>query len=78
MLLLTQMSLEDGNEAIVISAKADAKTGPGPEYSTIFEIHEGANVRIQREKLDWVEIKLPNKVIGWVRPQDVAVIFPAR
>lgn len=77
-LLLTQMSLEDGNEAIVISAKADAKTGPGPEYSTIFEIHEGANVRIQREKLDWVEIKLPNKVIGWVRPQDVAVIFPAR
>lgn len=77
-LLLTQISLEDGNEAIVISAKADAKTGPGPEYSTIFEIHEGANVRIQREKLDWVEIKLPNKVIGWVRPQDVAVIAPSR
>jgi tetratricopeptide (TPR) repeat protein len=61
-------------EAILLTPKTEARTGPGEGYSTVFEIHEGAKVRIQREKLDWVEIKLPNKVIGWVMKKDVASI----
>ena len=61
-------------EAILLAQKTEARTGPGEGYSTVFEIHEGAKVRIQREKLDWVEIKLPNKVIGWVMQKDLARI----
>lgn len=65
-LLLFHISYDEIDEAIVLAEKIEAKTGPGESYSTLFEIHEGAKVRIQREKLDWVEIKLPNKVIGWI------------
>jgi hypothetical protein len=61
-------------EAILLAPQSEARTGPGEGYSTVFEIHEGAKVRIQREKLDWVEIKLPNKVIGWVMQKDLARI----
>jgi tetratricopeptide (TPR) repeat protein len=61
-------------EAILLTPKTEARTGPGEGYSTVFEIHEGAKVRIQREKLDWVEIKLPNKVIGWVMKKDIKSI----
>lgn len=63
-------------EAILLAPQVEAKTGPGEGYSAVFEIHEGAKVRIQRERLDWVEIQLPNKVIGWVLRKDLERIHP--
>lgn len=63
-------------DAIVLVPQVEAKTGPGESYSTVFEIHEGAKVRIQREKLEWVEIQLPNKVIGWMMLKDLERIRP--
>lgn len=74
-LLFSQISHRTSvDEAILLAPKSEARTGPGEGYSTVFEIHEGAKVRIQREKPDWVEIKLPNKVIGWVMKKDLARI----
>ncbi len=74
-LLFSQISYKTSvDEAILLAPKSEARTGPGEGYSTVFEIHEGAKVRIQREKLDWVEIKLPNKVIGWVMKEDLEKI----
>ena len=70
-LLALQSSAHERNEAILMVEQAAAKTGPGEAYSDIFKIHEGAKVRIQREKLDWVEVKLPNKVIGWIPKSDL-------
>ncbi len=70
-LLFIQISHASVAEAIIMATAIEAKTGPGEAYSTVFEIHEGAKVRIQREKLDWVEIKLPNQVIGWVLKRDL-------
>ncbi|MCP4404880.1 MAG: tetratricopeptide repeat protein [bacterium] len=66
LLLYLQSSYIQHDEAILLVQQVSAKTGPGEGYSDVFEIHEGAKVRIQREKLDWVEVKLPNKVIGWI------------
>ncbi|GAK60137.1 hypothetical protein U27_00028 [Candidatus Vecturithrix granuli] len=63
-------------EAILLAPQVEAKTGPGEGYSAVFAIHEGARVRIQRERLDWVEIQLPNKVIGWVMRKDLERIHP--
>ena len=74
-LLLLQSSSGSDQAAIVLAQKVEAKTGPGEEYSTVFEIHEGASVRIQREKAEWLEIKLPNNVIGWVRNTTIERIF---
>ena len=74
-LLLLQSSSGSDQIAIVLAQKVEAKTGPGAEYSTVFEIHEGAQVRIQREKAEWIEIKLPNNVIGWVQNATIARIF---
>ncbi len=65
-LLFLHTSYDDADDAILLVPQVEAKTGPGESYSAVFEIHEGAKVRIQREKLQWVEIKLPNKVIGWI------------
>ncbi len=72
LLLVFQISQQTTvQEAILLTPKTEARTGPGEGYSTVFEIHEGAKVHIQREKLDWVEIKLPNKVIGKIKKKDL-------
>ncbi|PID55988.1 hypothetical protein CSB45_13625 [candidate division KSB3 bacterium] len=65
-LLTLQSSALEREEAILLVEHAAAKTGPGDAYSDVFEIHEGAKVRIQRVKSGWVEVKLPNNVIGWL------------
>jgi uncharacterized protein YgiM (DUF1202 family) len=70
------MSATSADDAILLIPETEAKNGPGAGYSTVFEIHEGAKVRIQREKLEWVEIKLPNNVIGWVKTQNLERIEP--
>ncbi len=65
-LLALQLAHTTNEEAIILSPEVEAKNGPGEAYSTVFEVHEGAKVRIQREKQEWVEIRLPNNMIGWV------------
>ncbi len=74
-LLLSQIFHRSADEAILLASKSEAKTGPGEAYTTVFEIHEGAKVRIQREKLDWAEIQLPNRVIGWLMKKDLERIY---
>ncbi len=64
------------DDAILLAPQTIARTGPGESYSTVFELHEGAKVRIQRAKRDWVEIKLPNNVIGWVSQHNLERIEP--
>ena len=70
-LLAIQSSYHERDDAILLAEQVAAKTGPGEAYSEVFEIHEGAKVHIQREKLDWVEVKLPNKVIGWIPQKEL-------
>lgn len=74
-LLVLHLMALNTDDAIVLSPRVEARTGPGESYSTVFEIHEGANVRIQREKGAWSEIQLPNKVIGWVQHTDIERIM---
>lgn len=74
-LVLQVLSLNAVDEAIVLAPSVEARTGPGESYSTVFEIHEGATVRIQRQKQEWFEIKLPNKVIGWVMEKNIERII---
>jgi tetratricopeptide (TPR) repeat protein len=75
MLVLQLLSLNAVDEAIVLAPSVEARTGPGDSYSAVFEIHEGAKIRIQRQKQEWFEIKLPNKVIGWVMEKDIERII---
>jgi tetratricopeptide (TPR) repeat protein len=70
-LVLQLLSLNAVDEAIVLAPSVEARTGPGESYSAVFEIHEGAKVRIQRQKQEWFEIKLSNNVIGWIMGKDI-------
>jgi tetratricopeptide (TPR) repeat protein len=60
--------------AIVLAPVADARSGPGRDYTKIFTVHEGTKIRIRQERESWYLISLPNGLAGWI-PGDTAEII---
>lgn len=54
-------------EAIVFVPRITAKSGPGESSPDLFVIHEGTRVRITDDLGEWVEVRLDNGNIGWLR-----------
>lgn len=57
--------------AIVLPDEVAVKEGADPNYRTSFQIHAGLKVRLLDRDHEWVRIRLPNGLEGWVR--DTAV-----
>jgi tetratricopeptide (TPR) repeat protein len=57
--------------AIVLPDEVPVKEGADPNYRTSFQIHAGLKVRLLERDHEWVRIRLPNGLEGWVR--DTAV-----
>ena len=53
-------------EAIVMTEKADAFSGPGEDNTHIFTIHEGTKIVIERSQDDWNLIRLSSGAGGWI------------
>lgn len=61
-------------EAIIMAQRATAKSSPGDANPDLFVIHEGSKASITGELGDWVEIRLANGNIGWVKKTMLEVI----
>ncbi|MDP8218053.1 MAG: BatD family protein [Candidatus Theseobacter exili] len=61
-------------EAVVIINESTARSGPGDQYKTTFELHEGTCVKIIKRKLTWYLVKLPNKMEGWMPANQIEEI----
>ncbi len=54
-------------EAVIFVPRITAKSGPGESSPDLFVIHEGTRVRITDDLGEWVEVRLDNGNIGWLR-----------
>lgn len=61
-------------DAIVFSSRVAVKSGPGELSPDLFVIHEGTKVRITEELGDWLEIKLENGHVGWLKQSHVRAV----
>lgn len=52
--------------AIVLSAEAIGRSGPGGDFLQVFELHEGTKVFVERSEGSWFLVRLANGVGGWV------------
>ena len=52
--------------AIILEAEAIGRSGPGNDFLQVFVLHEGTKVFVEREEGQWVLVKLPSGVGGWV------------
>ncbi|NLF43990.1 MAG: tetratricopeptide repeat protein [Bacteroidales bacterium] len=60
-------NLTNKNEAIIMSQRLTAKSAPNAGSTDLFVIHEGAKVHITDRMTEWVEIKLDNGSVGWIK-----------
>ncbi|MFH1007230.1 MAG: tetratricopeptide repeat protein [Candidatus Latescibacterota bacterium] len=61
-------------EAIVISDEVTARSGPGPEHTKIFVLHEGTKVRLERRDGDWALVRLESGIRGWLEQKGMEEI----
>jgi Flp pilus assembly protein TadD len=59
-------------EAVVLAREAEVRNGPGATFATAFVLHEGAEVVIEGERGEWIEISLPGDLRGWIEARQVA------
>ena len=59
---------------IVVAADEMAKSGPGPEFAEVFELHSGTKVRIRAEHQKWYQVSLESGLSGWLPSEAVEII----
>jgi tetratricopeptide (TPR) repeat protein len=57
-------------EAVLIAPEAQARSGPDEGQTTVFAVHEGTKVRVERRQGEWLLVRLPNGLAGWL-PSEV-------
>lgn len=60
--------------AIVLAGQTTARSGPAGDKTALFELHEGTKVKIDRAEGDWVLVRLPNGLGGWLPASAVEAI----
>jgi hypothetical protein len=66
-LTLREFELGRAHEAVVLQTQVDVMSAPlDDETLTIFTVHEGTKVRIDRLSEDWAEVALEDGRVGWV------------
>lgn len=60
--------------AVVISPEAALREAPSPELAPSLELPEGAPLRALSAEGDWLRVRLPGGLEGWVRREDVEMV----
>ncbi|MFA7389697.1 MAG: tetratricopeptide repeat protein [Proteiniphilum sp.] len=62
------------DEAIVMVGAATVNASPDRNSNPLFELHEGAKVKIRNSDGNWYEVEIANGSVGWTEKDNVAVI----
>ncbi len=66
-LAVRELELGQTQEAVVLQPQVDVLSAPlDDETLTIFTVHEGTKVRIDRLSEEWAEVVLEDGRVGWV------------
>jgi len=60
--------------AVIMNPKVDILSAPNAGSTELFVLHEGTRVRVVQDSGPWLNISLPNGLVGWVKKEDVEVI----
>lgn len=61
-------------EGVLLPEEVEVRAGPGETYTVSFRLHEGAEVDLLRQSAGWREIKVSDRLQGWVPQKDVGAI----
>lgn len=56
---------------VVVQKEVDVRGGPGETFETVFQVHEGTELKGGEKRGVWLEVKLSSGEEGWVRQDAV-------
>jgi hypothetical protein len=66
-LFVRELGVGQPERAVILAAEVPVQAAPADtDDLTLFEIHEGTRVRIDRRAGEWAEIVLEDGKVGWV------------
>lgn len=60
--------------AIILTPSVSVRYGPTETDAAAFELHEGTEVKVVREKDGWLQISLPDGKAGWLPDDSLGII----
>jgi tetratricopeptide (TPR) repeat protein len=66
--------LEGRRTAVVVVEATEVLAGPGQNNATLAMIHEGLDVEVWGERSEWVQVRLPNGVSGWIARRAIEIV----
>jgi tetratricopeptide (TPR) repeat protein len=61
-------------EVVVLNQVSDVRSEPDNSSSILFVLHEGAKAEIRSDRGEWIEIRLKDGKIGWIRKDDTGAL----
>jgi len=71
LLLAGRAALDRIPFGVVLPDAVAVREGADTNYRTSFQLHAGLRVRLLDRDQEWLRIRLPNGLEGWVREQDI-------
>jgi tetratricopeptide (TPR) repeat protein len=59
---------------VVLAEEASVFSGPSPNASVQFKVHEGTLVSVRDERAGWLRVELPGDLSGWIQEPSLARI----
>lgn len=66
--------MENHNQAIIMTGAVTVKSSPDKSGTDLFQLHEGTKVTLKSNLGKWIEIKLSNGSVGWVKIENIEKI----
>ena len=66
--------IEERTSAIVMVGSMAVKSSPDESGTELFVLHEGTKISIKSELRDWLEIRIADGHVGWVRANQIVRI----
>lgn len=70
----TQNVINESNDAIITTQVVTVKSSPDESGTDLFRIHEGLKVAIKDHSADWIEIRIADGRVGWVKSETLEEI----
>jgi tetratricopeptide (TPR) repeat protein len=66
--------LEGRDEGVIMLSEVDVRSGPGDTYTVGFRLHEGTEVEVLRRSSGWQEVRVSDRLQGWIPDGSIAGI----
>lgn len=61
-------------DAIIMAAKVEIRSGPAQTYTMLMQVHAGLKVDVVQKLEGWTQVRLVNGYEGWVPAEAIAII----